>query len=85
VQIEQKKRSLTGPLLGLSFLITGTLPVKRDEAKDVIEAAGGKILGSVSSKLSYLVVGEDPGSKVEKAEKLKVKLITWDELLKMIR
>lgn len=84
VQIEQKKRSLTGPLIGLSFLITGTLPVKRDEAKDAIENAGGKILGSVSSKLNYLVVGDDPGSKVEKAEKLKVKLISWDELLEMI-
>lgn len=85
VHIEVKKRALSGPLMGLSFLITGTLPVKRDEAKNVIEAAGGKILGSVSAKLNYLVVGDDPGSKVDKAEKLKVKLITWDELLKMIQ
>lgn len=80
VQISEPTRSLEGPLTGQSFLITGTLPVKRDEAKDYIEKNGGKILSSVSSKLSYLVVGDDPGSKLEKAQSLGVKVISWDEL-----
>lgn len=73
-------RAQEGKLSGLSFLITGTLPVKRDDAKDVIEKNGGKILGSVSSKLDYLVVGDDPGSKLDKAQSLGVKVITWDDL-----
>lgn len=84
VTFETSKRSTSGPLSGFSFVITGTLPVKRDEAQGVIEKNGGKILSSVSSKLSYLVVGDDPGSKVEKAQSLDVKIISWDELLKMI-
>jgi DNA ligase (NAD+) len=65
-------------------LVTGTLPVKRDEAHSVIESHGGKLLSSVSSKLSYLVVGDDPGSKIEKARAVNVKIISWDELLKML-
>ena len=77
-------RSQEGKLSGMSFLITGTLPVKRDDAKDVIERNGGKILSSVSSKLSYLVVGDDPGSKVDKAQSLGVAIISWDDLQKML-
>ena len=83
IEIEKSTRSLEGPLLGISFLITGTLPVKRDDAKDWIESRGGKIASSVSAKLNYLVVGDDPGSKLEKAEKLGVKVINWDELITM--
>lgn len=77
-------RAEGGKLSGLSFLVTGTLPVKRDEAHQLIESHGGKLLSGVSSKLSYLVVGEDPGSKVAKAEKLGVKIIDWDGLQSMI-
>ncbi len=84
VTIAESTRATTGSLSGKSFLITGTLPVKRDDAKDFIEKNGGKILGSVSSKLNYLVVGDDPGSKVEKAQGLGVTIITWDELQKML-
>lgn len=84
VKIVNPVRSTEGTLSGISFLITGTLPVKRDDAKDLIEKNGGKILGSVSSKLNYLVVGDDPGSKVEKAQGLGVKIISWDDLLKML-
>ncbi|MFP5518641.1 MAG: NAD-dependent DNA ligase LigA [Bdellovibrionia bacterium] len=84
ITFAQAKRSESGPLSGKSFLITGTLPVKRDEAKDFIEAHGGKILSSVSSKLNYLVVGDDPGSKVEKAQGLGVTIIGWDELQALI-
>lgn len=81
IQFAAPTRSLEGPLKGKSFLITGTLPVKRDEAKDFIEKNGGKILSSVSSKLNFLVVGEDPGSKLEKAQSLGVTIIDWEQLV----
>lgn len=84
VQIEAPRRSTEGKLSGLSFVITGTLPVKRDDAKDLIEKNGGKILSGVSSKLHYLVAGDDPGSKIDKASTLRVKVISWDELLKLL-
>jgi DNA ligase (NAD+) len=80
---EAANRNLDGKFSGLSFLVTGTLPVKRDDAHGFIEKNGGKLLSSVSSKLSYLVVGDDPGSKAEKAQSLDVKMISWDELLKL--
>lgn len=85
ITFEKPKRSHEGPLLGLSFLVTGTLPVKREEAHQLIEENGGKLLTSVSSKLSYLVVGDDPGSKVDKAESLDVKMISWEELRKLAK
>ena len=85
VEIEKANRKKTGPLSGMSFLITGALPVKRDEAKDLIEANGGKILSSVSAKLDYLVAGEDPGSKLEKAQGLGVKVIDWNNLQRMLK
>jgi DNA ligase (NAD+) len=84
IEFEKSKRNTEGSLSGKSFLVTGTLPVKRDEAHEVIEKNGGKLLSGVSSKLSYLIVGDDPGSKVEKAQSLEVKIISWDELLKML-
>ncbi|NUN04297.1 MAG: NAD-dependent DNA ligase LigA [Bdellovibrio sp.] len=84
VQIANPIRSQEGALSGKSFLITGTLPVKRDDAKDFIEKNGGKIMGSVSAKLNYLVVGDDPGSKLEKAQGLGVTVISWDELQGMV-
>ncbi len=80
IEFEKSKRTLVGSLSGQSFLVTGTLPVKRDEAQQFIEQNGGKILASVSSKLNYLVVGDDPGSKVDKAHSLGVKMISWDDL-----
>ena len=83
VEIQKPQRAQEGALSGLSFLITGTLPVKRDEAKEFIEQNGGKILGSVSSKLNYLVVGDDPGSKLEKAQSLGVQILSWEDLQKM--
>ncbi|MFN8790225.1 MAG: NAD-dependent DNA ligase LigA [Bdellovibrionales bacterium] len=83
VTFAKSSRSLSGPLSGFSFVITGTLPVKRSEAQELIEKNGGKILSSVSSKLDYLVAGDDPGSKIEKATQLRVKIINWDDLIKM--
>jgi DNA ligase (NAD+) len=66
---------------GLTFVITGTLPsLSRDEAKTFVERNGGKISDSVSKKTSYVVVGENAGSKLEKAQKLNVKILTEDGL-----
>lgn len=82
----QKEAVITGGLSGQTFLFTGTLPtLKRSEAEAMAEAQGGKILGSVSSKLNYLVVGADAGSKLEKAKKLNtVKIISEEEFLQLI-
>ena len=71
-------RRASGPLLGKTFVITGTLEAfSREEAKARIEALGGKVTNSLSSKTDYLVVGESPGSKLDKATKLGV--ATLDE------
>jgi DNA ligase (NAD+) len=85
VEFEKPTRKEGGRLAGMSFLVTGTLPVKRDEAHEMIESNGGKILSSVSSKLNFLIVGDDPGSKLDKAEKLGVKVIDWNEFQRMIQ
>ncbi|WP_228050418.1 NAD-dependent DNA ligase LigA, partial [Tychonema sp. LEGE 06208] len=70
---------------GKIFVLTGTLPtLKRDEAKDLIVKAGGKVTGSVSAKTDYVVVGEDAGSKLEKAQSLGVKLLSESELLELL-
>lgn len=72
-------------LSGKKLVITGTLPtLKREEAKESIENAGGIISNSVSSKTDYILVGENPGSKLAKAEKLGIKIITEEELFKLI-
>ncbi|MBL7764889.1 MAG: NAD-dependent DNA ligase LigA [Chitinophagaceae bacterium] len=75
-----------GSLNGKTFLFTGTLTMKRSEAEALAEAAGGSILGSVSTKLNYLVVGEDAGSKLEKAKKLgTVIILTEEEFMRLIK
>jgi DNA ligase (NAD+) len=74
-----------GNLAGKQFVITGTLPrYSRDEAKKMIEEAGGRVTGSVSKKTDYVVVGADPGSKLDKARSLGVKTIEEGELLKLL-
>ena len=73
-----------GPLTGKSFLITGSLPQPRHEVEERIKALGGQVLSSVSKKLDYLIVGESPGSKLDKAKKWGIKLIDWVELQKMM-
>ena len=70
---------------GLKFVITGTLPVKRQEAKDLIEKNGGQCSGSVSAKTNYLLAGEEAGSKLEKAQKLGVEVLSWDDLKEKLR
>ncbi len=73
------------PLAGKTFVLTGTLPtLKRDAAKDMIEAAGGKVSGSVSKKTDYVVAGEEAGSKLEKALELGVSVLDESELLKLL-
>ncbi|MHA7837648.1 MAG: NAD-dependent DNA ligase LigA [bacterium] len=72
-------------LSGLGFVLTGTLSVPRSEVKARIEAAGGRVTGSVSGKTSYVVAGEDPGSKVEKAAQLGVEVIDESGLEALIR
>lgn len=73
-------------LKGLTFVLTGTLPtMSRNEAKAKIEAAGGKVTGSVSPKTSYLVAGEDAGSKLVKANELGIALLDEEGLLDMLR
>ncbi len=88
VQLKNEKKQIvtSGNLVGQTFLFTGTLArLKRTEAEEMVEKSGGKILGGVSSKLNYLIVGEDAGSKLEKAKKLpSVKIITEEEFLKML-
>lgn len=72
-------------IAGQIFVVTGTLPtLKRDQAKDLIKAAGGKVTDSVSKKTHYLVVGEDAGSKLDKATSLGVKCISEEELLQLL-
>lgn len=84
---EEKELELqSDKLLGKSFIISGVFEkFSRDELKDIIEQNGGKILGSISAKLSYLVAGENMGpAKLEKATKLNIPIITDQELLGML-
>jgi DNA ligase (NAD+) len=80
---EKKQRSTQ--LQGLTFVLTGTFPtLSREEAKEKIEAAGGKVSGSVSKKTSYVVAGEEAGSKLTKAQELNIPIIDETGLLALI-
>lgn len=73
-------------LAGLTFVITGTLPtMKRDEASALISANGGKVSGSVSKKTSYVLAGEEAGSKLTKANELGIPVLSEEQLLAMLR
>jgi DNA ligase (NAD+) len=86
--VELKSRKATdtqGSLTGKTFLFTGTLRMKRSDAEGLVEANGGKLLSGVSSKLDYLVVGDDAGSKLEKARKISsIHILDEDAFLKMV-
>ncbi|DAC52000.1 MAG TPA: DNA ligase (NAD(+)) LigA [Candidatus Thalassarchaeaceae archaeon] len=79
-----EKREATGSLIGLTFCLTGSLSRPRKEVELQIKAAGGKTTTSVSGKLDYLLAGENAGSKLEKANRLGVKVLNEDELAEMI-
>ena len=81
-----KSKAAGGNLDGQTFLFTGTLNrLKRSEAEEAVERNGGKLLSGVSSKLNYLVVGEDAGSKLEKAKKItSIHILTEDEFITLI-
>jgi len=88
VQLKNEKKGTVtdGNLSGLTFLFTGTLSqLKRSDAEALVENNGGKILGAVSSKLNYLVTGENAGSKLEKAKKIPaIHVISEEEFIKML-
>ena len=85
VDMTAEKKQRSAQLAGLTFVLTGTLPtLTRDEAKEKIEAAGGKTAGSVSKKTSYVVAGEEAGSKLDKARELKVPVIDEAGLMALL-
>lgn len=84
---EQKDTKHDGNLTGVTFLFTGTMPtLKRSQAEKMAEEQGGTILSGVSAKLNYLVVGEDAGSKLEKAKKIStIKIINEEEFVSLLK
>ncbi len=84
-QMQKAEGKKQGAFSGLTFVVTGTLPnFSRDEAKEFIESNGGKVTDSVSKKTSYLVLGENPGSKFDKAKSLGVKIVDEAGLRKLV-
>jgi DNA ligase (NAD+) len=78
-------KQLSSRLEGKSFVITGTLSQSRSHYENLIKENGGKVSSSVSSKTSYVLCGENPGSKQQKAEELKVTILDEDEFMKLIK
>ena len=73
-------------LAGCTFVLTGTLPtLSREQARERIEAAGGKVSASVSRKTRYVVVGAEPGGKLEQARELGVELLDEQQLLQLVQ
>ena len=76
--------NLPQSLQGMKFVITGTLPeISRQDAAELIRNLGGTVTGSVSKNTNFVLAGDDPGSKLDKASQLGVKIINWDEFLKI--
>ncbi len=86
VEIINPKKKVAGKLTGKTFVITGTLEsMSREEAKAKVKAAGGKVAESVSKNTDYVVVGESPGSKFDKAQKLGIKILSEPEFKKIVQ
>jgi DNA ligase (NAD+) len=84
-QDESERRASGGPLEGKTFVLTGTLPeLTREEAGALIKAAGGKVISAVSKKTDYVVAGENPGSKLAKAEKYETEILDEAGLLALL-
>ena len=86
ITLEKATQNASSKLTGKSFVVTGTLAtMSRDEAKNKIRENGGKIQGSVSAKTDYVLCGENPGSKFDKAKKLDIKILDENEFIKMLK
>jgi DNA ligase (NAD+) len=82
---EGEMRVASGPLVGKTVVLTGTLPtLSRDEAKDLLEAAGARVAGSVSKKTDFVVAGTDAGSKLVKAQELNINILDEAALMAML-
>src|SRR5262249_2335113 len=82
----ESRRRAGGPLKGMTFVLTGVLPhLTPEDAQKLIEAAGGKVSGSGSAKTTYVVAGEEAGSKLDKARQLGLRVIDEDALLDLIK
>ena len=79
------KQLKNSELNGQTFLFTGSLEIERTEAQNMVRAKGGKVVSSVSKNLDYLVVGENPGSKLSQAEKFNIKILNEREFLKLVK
>ena len=85
-EIGEENAQNNNQIAGKTFVLTGTLPsLKREQAQEMIENAGGKVSGSVSKKTHFVVAGEAAGSKLEKAQALGVTVISEDALLQMLQ
>ena len=85
LKMTAEKKQRTTQLAGLTLVLTGTLPnLSREQAKAMIETAGGKVSGSVSKKTSYVIAGEEAGSKLDKAQELKVPVLDEAGLIKLL-
>jgi len=85
LQLKASRQKARGPLAGKTFVLTGSLPTwSRGQAEKMIQAAGGKVASSVSSKVDYVVVGAEPGSKLDKAQKLGVAQLDENGLKKLL-
>ncbi len=85
IEFQKEERSTTIDLSGKTFVLTGTLPtLSRDQAKELLEAAGAKVAGSVSQKTSFVVAGSEAGSKLDKANELGIPVLDEAALLSML-
>jgi DNA ligase (NAD+) len=80
-----ERRVVSSPLAGKTFVLTGTMAaMTRDEAKQRLQALGAKVTGSVSAKTDYVVAGDEPGSKLDKAHSLNVSVLDEGQFLKLL-